>query len=150
MLIANPRENSLRVLLHLEYHIIYETALLNEHENVIDKRKCVVLLLLDLSAAFDIDRHKHAAYMLLCKHDITSSVGVHRQCMSWIVAYAGNRVNYQSRMHDLYGGRELYSNALVLTVNTCALDRINIFLFTSQHGILKFRMSYVTVQTNCC
>ena len=40
-----------------------ETALLNEQLKVSDSHK--VRLVLNLSETFDIDRHKHAAYMLL-------------------------------------------------------------------------------------
>ena len=45
--------------------LLTETALPNEHQNASDSHKGVVRLLLDLSDAFHVDRHKLAAYMLL-------------------------------------------------------------------------------------
>ena len=60
-----------------------ETALPNEHMKVIDKGKGVVLLLLDLSIEFDTNDLN----MLLRKHGNI----VHRQYLSWFVAYIRHR-----------------------------------------------------------
>ena len=83
-----------------------ETALLNEQLKVSDSHKGVVRLLLDLSEAFDIDRHKHAAYMLLWKHLQHRLLG-RRKCLSWFVAYIQHRQYSGSAAREHSGDHQM-------------------------------------------
>ena len=84
-----------------------ETALRHVHDSVIrsiDERKGVILLLIDLSAAFDTTDH---AILL---NTLGNTIGVKDRCLSWVAAYLQHRqctvliAGEQSKPHKLTCG----------------------------------------------
>jgi hypothetical protein len=89
-LIAHLQENNLYEPLQSAYrqYCSTETALLKVQDHILknlDKRKGVVLLLLDLSAAFDTVDH---ATLL---NTLENTFGVTGQCLSWVASYLSHR-----------------------------------------------------------
>ena len=85
-LIAHMRENDLYMPLQSAYrqNCTTETALLHVHDSVIrsiDECKGVILLLIDMSAAFDTTDH---ASLL---NTLSNTIGVKDHCLSWFAAY---------------------------------------------------------------
>ncbi|KAK2152551.1 hypothetical protein NP493_2443g00003 [Ridgeia piscesae] len=85
-LIAHMRENDLYMPLQSAYrqNCTTETALLHVHDSVIrsiDECKGVILLLIDMSAAFDTTDH---AILL---NTLSNTIGVKDHCLSWFAAY---------------------------------------------------------------
>ncbi|KAK2168742.1 hypothetical protein NP493_1218g00051 [Ridgeia piscesae] len=104
-LIAHMRENDPYMPLQSAYrqNCSTETALLHVHDSLIwsiDERKGVILLLIDLSAAFDTIDH---AILL-------NTIGVKDRCLSWYAAYLQHRqytvlfTGEQSKPHKLTCG----------------------------------------------
>ena len=89
-LITHIRENDLYMPLQSAYrqNCSTETALLHVYDSVIrsiDERKGVILLLIDLSAAFDTIDH---AILL---NTLSNIIGVKDRCLSWFAAYLQRR-----------------------------------------------------------
>ena len=85
-LIAHMRDNDLYMPLQSAYrqNCSTETALLHVHDSVIrsiDERKDVILLLIDLSAAFDTIDHD------ILLNTLSNTIGVKDRCLSWFAAY---------------------------------------------------------------
>ena len=78
-------------------HHSCETALLRVQNDIlksIDDKQCVVLLLLDLSAAFDTVDHK------ILLHRLRSRFGIKGKALSWLQSYGSFPVSSDS--HSLF------------------------------------------------
>ena len=108
-LIAHMRDNDLYMSLQSAYrqNCSTETTLLHEHDSVIrsiDEPKGVILLLIDLSAAFDTIDHD------ILLNTLSNTIGVMDRCLSWFAAYLQHReytvliAGEQSKPHKLTYG----------------------------------------------
>ena len=108
-LIAHMRDNDLYMPLQSAYrqNCNTETALLHVHDSVIrsiDERKGVIMLLIDLSAAFDTIDHD------ILLNTLSNTIGVKDRCLSWFAAYLQHRqytvliAGEQSKPHKLTCG----------------------------------------------
>ena len=108
-LIAHMRENDLYMPLQSAYrqNCSTETTLLHVHDSVIrsiDERKGVILLLIDLNAAFDMIDHA------ILRNTLTNTIGVKDRCLSWFTTYLQHRqytvliAGEQSKPHKLTYG----------------------------------------------
>ena len=108
-LFEHMRDNFLYMPLQSAYrqNCSTETALLHTHDSVIrsiDERKGVILLLIDLSAAFDTNDHAILLNLL------SNNIGVKDRCLSWFAAYLEHRqytvliAGEQSNPHKLTCG----------------------------------------------
>ena len=92
-------DNDLNESLQSAYkkHHSCETALLRVQNDILkstDDKQCVVLLLLDLSAAFDTVDHK------ILLHRLRSRFGIKGKALSWLQSYLTDR-SQQFRLMDL-------------------------------------------------
>ena len=142
-LIAHMRENDLYMPLQSAYrqNCCTETALLHVHDSVIqsiDERNGVLLLLIDLSAAFDTIGH---AILL---NTLSNTIGVKDRCLSWFAAYLQHRqytvliAGEQSKTHKLTCGVPQGSvlGPLLFTIYMTPLVSI---LKTSWHDLPSIR-----------
>ena len=108
-LIVHMRENDLYMPLQSAHwqNCSTETALLPVHDSVIrsiDERKGVILLLIDLSAAF------HTIDQAILLNTLSNTISVKDRCLSWFAAYLQHRqymvliAGEQSKPHKLTCG----------------------------------------------
>ena len=108
-LIVHMRENDLYMPLQSAHwqNCSTETALLQVHDSVIrsiDERKGVILLLIDLSAAF------HTIDQAILLNTLSNTISVKDRCLSWFAAYLQHRqymvliAGEQSKPHKLTCG----------------------------------------------